>query len=38
MASPQPTLAQLRALVGVADHRHFGRAAAALHVSQPTLS
>ena len=38
MARPQPTLAQLRALVGVADHRHFGRAAAALHVSQPTLS
>lgn len=38
MAQPQPTLAQLRALVGVADHRHFGRAAAALHVSQPTLS
>ncbi|ABD11295.1 DNA-binding transcriptional regulator OxyR [Frankia sp. CcI156] len=38
MASPHPTLAQLRALVGVADHRHFGRAAAALHVSQPTLS
>lgn len=34
---PQPTLTQLRALVGVADHRHFGRAAA-LHVSQPTLS
>ncbi|CAJ63133.1 MULTISPECIES: LysR substrate-binding domain-containing protein [Frankia] len=38
MATPQPTLTQLRALVGVADHRHFGRAAAALHVSQPTLS
>lgn len=38
MAQPQPTLAQLRALVGVADHRHFGRAAASLHVSQPTLS
>ncbi|MEX5711163.1 LysR substrate-binding domain-containing protein [Parafrankia sp. FMc6] len=38
MAQPQPTLAQLRALVGVADHRHFGRAATSLHVSQPTLS
>ncbi|MBL7496453.1 LysR family transcriptional regulator [Frankia sp. CNm7] len=38
MAMPQPTLAQLRALVGVAEHGHFGRAAAALHVSQPTLS
>ncbi len=38
MAMPQSTLTQLRALVGVADHRHFGRAAAALHVSQPTLS
>ncbi|CAO5256185.1 LysR substrate-binding domain-containing protein [Frankia sp. AgKG'84/4] len=38
MASPQPTITQLRALVAVADHRHFGRAAAGLHVSQPTLS
>jgi LysR family hydrogen peroxide-inducible transcriptional activator len=38
MAQPNPTIAQLRSLVAVADHRHFGQAAAALHVSQPTLS
>jgi len=32
------TLAELRYLVAVADLRHFGRAAAHCHVTQPTLS
>lgn len=32
------TLAELRYVVALADHRHFGRAAAACHVTQPTLS
>ncbi|WP_156840154.1 hydrogen peroxide-inducible genes activator [Novosphingobium aquimarinum] len=33
-----PTIKQLQYFVAVADARHFGRAAAAVHVSQPTLS
>ena len=33
-----PTLRQFEYLVAIEDHGHFGRAAAALHVSQPTLS
>ncbi|MEN8007921.1 MAG: LysR family transcriptional regulator, partial [Candidatus Krumholzibacteriota bacterium] len=32
------TLQELKYLVAVADHLHFGRAAAACHVTQPTLS
>ncbi|MGH3321866.1 MAG: LysR substrate-binding domain-containing protein [Streptosporangiaceae bacterium] len=35
---PHPTLTQLRALVAVDEHLHFGRAAAALYVSQSALS
>jgi LysR family hydrogen peroxide-inducible transcriptional activator len=34
----RPTLRQLEYLVAVADHEHVGRAAAACHVSQPSLS
>src|SRR6188508_539702 len=34
----QPTLRQLAHLVAIADHGHFGRAAAAAHVTQSTLS
>ena len=33
-----PTLAQLRALVALADHLHFGQAAEELGVSQPSVS
>ena len=32
------TLRELRYLIALADHRHFGRAAASCHVTQPTLS
>ncbi|HLI12944.1 MAG TPA: hydrogen peroxide-inducible genes activator [Alphaproteobacteria bacterium] len=33
-----PTLRQLRHLTALAEHRHFGKAAAACHVTQSTLS
>lgn len=38
MVTSAPTLAQLRAFIAVGRLRHFGDAAAALGVSQPTLS
>jgi LysR family hydrogen peroxide-inducible transcriptional activator len=36
--TPLPTPQQLRYLLALADHQHFGQAAAACHVSQSTLS
>lgn len=38
MTPPVHTLMQLTYLVALDKHRHFGRAAAACHVTQPTLS
>ena len=38
MSDPLPTLKQLRHLLAIADHGHFGRAAAACHVTQSSLS
>ena len=38
MNEPLPTLKQLRYLVALADHRHFGKAAEACFVTQSTLS
>lgn len=34
----RPTLAQLRTFVTIAENRHFGAAAQAMHISQPSLS
>lgn len=33
-----PSLTQLEYILAVADHRHFGKAALACHITQPTLS
>jgi LysR family transcriptional regulator, hydrogen peroxide-inducible genes activator len=38
MAVSLPSLRQLRQFVALAEHAHFGRAAAACHVTQSTLS
>ena len=38
MAGPLPSLRQLSYLIALAEHRHFGRAAAASFVTQSTLS
>lgn len=38
MTIPDLTLRDLTALVAVAQHKHFGRAASAMRVAQPTLS
>ena len=38
MMNPQPSLRQLRHLVALAEHRHFGRAAEACLVTQSALS